>query len=244
MDFPTLKNAPVQEGLIDLRATFSTVPVERNFQAIAADLTAFYPEAVAIQGAEMQIQISDAGLSQQALTSYRGILLTSKDKGFVFQAQVDGFTLSRLRPYSTWDELFAETKRLWNVYEKHTKPTTVSRIAVRYINSFDLPGPIANLRDYFEAPPELPPKLPQGLSNYLVRYQVPDTETGATVILTQTMEESSNERISFVVDIDAFKLADFDAARQEWWELLSQLRAVKNQVFFASLTEKTLERFR
>ena len=125
MSYPTLKNAPIQEGLIDLRATFGSIPTELTFKAIGSDLIDSYSEGVAIQGAEMQFQFSDTGLFHHAATSYRGLMLTSKDSGFVFQAQIDGFTLSRLRPYSTWNQLFDEAKKLWNVYAKHAEPSSV-----------------------------------------------------------------------------------------------------------------------
>lgn len=242
-DFPRLKNAPIQEGLIDLRTSFDSTPSERDLQMVAEELRATYPESSALQGLSTQIQLSDAGLSQHSLSPYRGVLLQSSDKSFVFQAQVDGFTLSKLRPYTNWNDLQTEAKRVWTVFEKHTAPTIVNRVAVRYINSFELPGPITNLRDYFEAPPELPAQLPQGLSSYLVRYQVPDADTGATVLLTQTMDEGAQNRMQFLIDIDVFKTAELDVNKKEWWELLALLRELKNRVFFASLTPKTRKRF-
>ena len=244
MDFPTLKNAPIQEGLIDLRTIFESPPTEHQFKAVAEELRAEYPESSSLQHLSALFQVSGEGHSQQSTTQYRGVLLQSADKAFVFQAQVDGFTVSRLRPYTNWDDLLIEAKRLWVIYEKHTKPTTVNRVAVRFVNCFDLPEPIPNLSDYFEAPPEVPTNLPQYLSNYLIRYQLPDPDTGATIFLTQSMDEIASNRKQFIIDIDAFKTTEFDITKQQWWQLLTQLRDIKNRVFFASLTQKTLDRFK
>lgn len=240
----TLKNAPIQEGLIDLRTLFDAPPTGRAFEAISNELRATYPESSPLQQLTAHFQVGDAGHSQGATTQHRGMLLQSADKTFVFQAQVDGFTVSRLRPYTTWDDLLSEAKKLWLVFEKHTQPVTVNRVAVRYINCFELPEPIQNLSDFLQAPPDLPASLPQHLSNYLTRYQLPDPDTGATISLTQSMDDTGNNRKQFTIDIDAFKNAEFEAYRHEWWQLLDQLRHLKNRVFFASLTERTLDRFR
>lgn len=243
-DYPTLKNAPIQEALIDLRAIFESPPDESAFEGIIEELRERYPDNSPIQKFTTHIQIGDAGQSQRSTTQHRGVLLQSVDKSFVFQAQVDGFTLSKLRPYTKWDDLLEEAKRLWAIYEKHTNPLTVNRVAVRFVNCFDLPEPISNLKDFFEAPPELPPKLPQHLSNYLVRYQIPDTETGATVLLTQSMDEVASNQKQFIIDIDAFRATEFDVKKQQWWQLLTQLRSLKNRVFYSSLTPRTLDLFK
>jgi uncharacterized protein (TIGR04255 family) len=243
-NYPTLKNAPIQEGLIDLRTLFEHPPTEREFKAIADELHSEYPESSSLQGFSAQFQLSEAGLSQQSTAQYRGLLLQSAEKTYVFQAQVDGFTISRLRPYTNWGDLLTEAKRLWAIYEKHTGPIAVKRVAIRFVNCFDLPEPIASLDEFFQAPPKLPDKLPQHLSNYLIRYQIPDPDTGATILLTQSMDEVAENRKQFIVDIDAFKDAEFLVKTQEWWQLLGQLRDIKNRVFFASLTPLTLERFK
>jgi uncharacterized protein (TIGR04255 family) len=242
--YPTLTKAPIQEGLIDLRLTFAAPPTQREFDFIRLDLEKTYPESLPLQAHSAEFRVDNEGISQQHKTLYRGLLLTSAAKTFVFQAQIDGFTLSHLRPYSTWPEFVTEAQRLWKIYLLHTKPLSVNRIAVRFINSFELPGPIADLKEFFSAPPELPEALPQGLSSYLVRYQIPDVESGATVLLTQTMEDAGNDRAAFVIDIDVFKTEEYDVATEGFWEFLELLRNLKNRVFFSSVTDRMVEHFR
>ncbi len=243
-EYEVLSNAPVREGLIDLRVNFGSTPTQDNFRSIAEELKDAYPECSTLQGIGAHFEFNDSGVTQSALTTYRGVLLTSRDRTFVFQAQVDGFTVSRLRPYTEWKDLLDETRKLWTVFSAHTQPVAVTRIAVRYVNSFELPGPISNLREYFEAPPELPSKLDFGVSSFLSRLQIPDPETASTVLLTQTMEGSTSELYSFVFDIDVFRVQEFETSQQRWWDELQKLRNLKNRVFFSSLTPKTIGRFR
>lgn len=243
-EFTQLSNAPIQEGLIDLRTTFVATPSQEAFTAMAEELKASYPESVVLNRYEAQIKFGEGKPSAQSENRYAGLRLVSADKKYVFQAQIDGFTLSRLSPYSGWESLLQEAKMLWTVYEKHTRPSNVVRVAARYINRIELPVPITDFAEYFTAAPTLPPAMPQGISNYLVQLHIPDSELGAMIILTQTMEEVTGSNVVFVLDIDVFKISEFDIESKKWWLTLENLRRLKNRVFFSSLTEKTLERFK
>jgi len=46
-----------------------------------------------------------------------------------------------------------------------------------------------------------------------------------------------------LLDVDVFKIANFDVNSKEYWELLAQFRTLKNTAFFGSITEKTKELF-
>ena len=243
-EFTQLSKAPVQEGLIDLKTTFAAPPSQEAFAAMAEELKISYPESIILNRYQAQFQFVEGKPSTQSENSFAGLRLTSVDRKYVFQAQIDGFTLSRLSPYSGWGDLLKEAKILWAVYEKHTKPSSIVRVAARYINRIELPVPITDFADYFTAAPSLPPAMPQGINNYLVQLHIPDPDSGAMIILTQTMEEVTGSNIVFVLDIDVFKLMEFEAESNQWWSTLENLRNLKNRVFFSSLTEKTLERFK
>jgi len=47
--------------------------------------------------------------------------------------------------------------------------------------------------------------------------------------------------VSVILDIDVYRETEFSPDGVEMWEYLSQLRALKNAVFFESLTEKAVE---
>jgi uncharacterized protein (TIGR04255 family) len=46
------------------------------------------------------------------------------------------------------------------------------------------------------------------------------------------------------LDIDTFTVSRLDPNSDQIWQVLDQLRDLKNQVFFNAITEKTKEAFR
>src|SRR5258708_35248458 len=78
----------------------------------------------------------------------------------VAQFRIDGFTFSKLEPYTTWEEVFAEASRLWQLYVAKAQPPEVIRVAVGCINRLRVPGPADRSED-LAAPPLLASPSPQ-----------------------------------------------------------------------------------
>jgi uncharacterized protein (TIGR04255 family) len=102
---------------------------------------------------------------------------------------------------------------------------------------------VGRLDTHFLTRPELGEGLPAELVGLLTRLVVPIREIDATAIITQAAEPTTELHQPFLFDIDVFRQHPFDPDSPATWELLEQLRAVKNQIFFGSVTDKTLELF-
>lgn len=235
-----LANPPIEEGLIDLRVVFEAAPGADVFSAIDEELKSTYPVAEDLHRYEASFQFKEGTTAGNSSSQFAGRKYNSANGKFVFQAQIDGFTVSRLRPYLDWVELAAEAKTLWSVYQRHTRPKSVIRVATRFINRFDIPAQVFDFDDYFTAAPVVPTALPQGLSNFLVRLEIPDPESRSTILLTQAMDGLTG----FVIDIDVFKQTDLETAGEEWWAELEVLGDLKNRIFFSIVTEKALDLFK
>jgi uncharacterized protein (TIGR04255 family) len=174
----------------------------------------------------------------------RGYRYTSSDKLYVFQSRVDGFTISRLKPYETWERLRGEGYKLWKLYKEITSPIIV-RIALRYINKIIIPLPIMDFGDYFTAPPTVPENLPQGVNSYFNRVVIYEPTIGANAIITNSMEPiSKSDFVPIILDIDIFKINPKGFDEEEVWELLDKIRDFKNKIFYNSIKEEFLERFK
>ena len=57
-------------------------------------------------------------------------------------------------------------------------------------------------------------------------------------------EESKEPRLPIVLDIDIFMRLEVASDAAEIWDGFSKLRDFKNEIFFETLKEKTLEMFR
>src|SRR4029077_18354423 len=99
-----------------------------------------------------------------------GYRFSAADGRQLVQFRLDGFTFSRLAPYTQWETVFEEASRLWRVYETAAPLEEVSRIAVRYINLLPLPASkVQDFSPFLTAPPPVPKDLNVLLRHFLSR---------------------------------------------------------------------------
>jgi uncharacterized protein (TIGR04255 family) len=186
----------------------------------------------------------EQGTSIEPTTTMSAVGWQYRAGSLVAQFRTDGFTFSKLERYTSWGDVFAEASRLWRLYVSKAHPPEVIRVAVRYINRLRIPVP-AELSEYLTAPPALASPSPQRLRQFLCRIVVDDPERDSSAVVVQASEPLiGQEAIVLLIDIDAFKenlsVAPTDPSLPEMFE---QLRDLKNEIFFASLTEKAVEMY-
>ena len=237
-----LTHAPIDEAVIDFRVLRRNDITSALFAGLMTRIGPDYNRSsemhsiharFSVQGGQplepMQLQAA-VGWMYQAPTA-------------IAQFRVDGFTFSKLRPYTTWEEVFGEALRLWNVYVQIAEPLETSRVAVRYINRLRFQAP-ADLGEYLEAPPVLPAPIPQSIREFLIRAVVDDPQRDLSAVLIEALESTLDPNtVQVLLDIDAFREAVFPPGDSSLRETFEQLRALKNQIFFASITERTVEMY-
>ena len=241
-----LRNAPIREALIDLR-----IPEQRDLdlsrlRALCKGLDS-YPtlhESVWFQG---MVQLTPTGemLSGEPERYINGYRAISADERAVVQFRTDGFTFSRLHPYTSWEEIADEARRLWIRYVDVVNPRHVDRLGLRYINHLRFPHPILNIGDYIVGLPNIPRSWPQVISNFLFRTTLFDDANGLSANVTQALVEEPNpELIGVLFDIDVFREAEIRPADEDVWGTMELLRDLKNRIFFDGVTERTVEMYR
>src|SRR5207244_4117877 len=113
--------------------------------------------------------------------------------------------------------------------------------ALRYINRIPMPlGPF-EIETYLRTAPNIPPELPQNVSSFLSRVTIRDAATGVAAHISQALElDAQTQRPSVILDIDTFKEGDFPSEDSGIQDTFETLHALKNNVFFNSLTEECL----
>jgi uncharacterized protein (TIGR04255 family) len=173
-----------------------------------------------------------------------GFLLRSADDKQILQARMNGFTLSRLAPYQSWDIFRTEARRLWNIYRAIAEPSAVVRIAVRNINRIDIPLPVNDFSEYLRTFPEVSRDLPQGVSNYFMHVAIPLVEIkGQAMIIETIIPPVRQEVVSLVLDIDVSRTESLPTDENELWALLEVIRNVKDNVFERCITPKARKLF-
>jgi uncharacterized protein (TIGR04255 family) len=243
-----LKNAPIVEAIIDFRAKLSSNFDVTGFAALKETLHVDYPKmeerrefaaGLELTGKQVQQIFEDKGL--------HGYLFRSDDDKNVAQFRRDGFTFSRLRPYTEWETVLAEAKRLWGLYSEKASPELIARIAVRYVNQITIPLPISDFADYLTAPPRVPEALPLEVSHFMTRVVVCDAATDIRANIMQALQPGTKpEYATIILDVDVYEQYEQSEGGFEEgkiWQEFERLRELKNRIFFDSISEKTARLF-
>lgn len=246
VEYTHLRNAPITEALIDIRIKIKEGFNVERFKAFSDTISGQYPDNKARHRWEGRVEFKKGGEPLSAGTeTIDGYIFTSADKRQVFQARIDGFTFNRLKPYDKWESIRDDAQRLWKLYSDLVSPEIV-RVALRYINKFDIPlvsQQNIKLNDYLTAAPIVPNGIPQGISSFLSRVVIHDFETDTDAIITQAFEQIVDPKfLPIILDIDVFKQKEL-ISEEDAWQTLENLRHVKNNIFFKSITAKTKELF-
>lgn len=244
-EYSLLKSAPITEALIDIRIR----PKERfdvdRLMSLHDAIAEQYPDKKTRHKWEGRVEFKEGEtpvpIGAQMVDGY---IFTSADGKQILQAQIDGFTFNRLKPYDKWETFRDEAFKLWQMYQKLVEADLI-RVALRYINKFDIPLPIRDFNEYLSAAPIVPEGLPQGISSFLTRVVIHEPELDGVAIITQAFEQIVDPNfLPIILDIDVFKQESKGITEEEAWKILEKLRNVKNKIFFASITEKVKELFR
>lgn len=235
-----LKSAPITEAVVDLRVQ-STHKIDAG---VVETLTRSLDGRYVLKGPIRIGEINLAGvepLEVKVGTQELGLRFHSADEKFVAQFQHQGFTLSRLAPYTDWEHLKAEAEHLWPMYVAAAQPERVVQVACRYINNLSLPMRHGqDFTEFLTAAPDVPRALPQDLLSFVQRVVIPYPEIKAITILTQLLEPNAaaaTDKVPVILDIDVQCRQQYDPRGSEVWECLERLRELKNMAFFESITE-------
>ena len=241
-----LRNAPVTEAIIDFRVKARAGFRAEEFVDLKVSLSDRFPKVEERRGQQATIEIKE-GQAQPPVVQDLGLqayFFKSSDGKTIAQFRADGFTFNRLRPYTSWEELFPKAMNLWSLYSSISKPKVVTRLAVRYINRIELPAGAETFEAYLRAAPIVPPQLPQYISSFLTRVTIHDPKTNIDAHVAQALEGSApGKQLAVIFDIDAYKQREFSTDDPAIEQVFGQLRAFKNLIFFNYLTDDTLRAF-
>lgn len=164
---------------------------------------------------------------------------------YVITTKSNGITFGRLKPYSDFPSFKSWIENKANAFGfNNLSEPKISRIGVRYINSFIIPVSGKYAKDYLFDIPPVPHGLIQEPVDFVSRVTVPISDLEATCILTQTLAPASDGKSSQVtIDIDVFKLFKQSVGYSTTWSQIEALKAQLNSVFFRTVTKRTLDIF-
>jgi uncharacterized protein (TIGR04255 family) len=191
-----------------------------------------------------QFGFNPEGAKTSAKQRRRGYLFKDEAGGRLFQARVDGFAFSKLHPYSDWETVRDEARRLWDRYRAALKlGDSITTLGVRYVNRLDLPAPVANLRDWLLTSPTVAPGIPQTLAGYTLQVLLPQPDLPRTMVtVTEAVVKPERpEVVSIVLDIDVQMNLEIKPDDASLWPRIQMLHDRENRIFEASITDRVRE---
>ncbi len=241
--YPTLKNAPITEALIDIRCDLPKDFDLEQFKTIGEKISENYPIEKQIHFHEAKINLRGRTRDIATLDKMNGYRYESTDGIKIVQLREDGYTFNRLKPYKDWPELRDESVRLWEFYKEVATPKSINRIALRYINNLNAPLPMKDFNEYLMCPPEVPKGIPQIIASFFYRVTVPHEDSRIMANITQSLEPMVEKKgkVPIILDIDVYKSILNGFSDEDILAILEKLRNFKNDIFFTSITPKLLE---
>ena len=240
----TYPNPPIIEAVIDWRVQNRPDLTLDSLLEVHHKLQADFPDVRVLKRGDVQLQMGES-IHESKSISTRGYGFVSEGGEQMCQFRLDGFSFHRLRPYSDWDSVFGAADALWNIYRDNVSPSSVTRIALRYINQIEVPGPPVVMNDFFTVSPAIIPNVSGPVSSFLSRVQMLDAKTRNTATVTFASERSEKEGLEPVIlDIDVFRQKEIDPSDSPAMDkIFADLRELKNRIFESSITDRTRELF-
>ncbi len=234
-------HAPITEAIIDLRVEPVSWLCADALASVGDGEKDLYPERKPIVMGTGYLQWGEQ-VSATASSSPVGTRYVSTDTKVIWQARLDGFTFSRLAPYDRWESFRDEARRLWKIYRDRMQSSSIQRIAVRYINRFDIPCDRLKLKDYFRTYPEVSPDLPDDLAGLLLHLRIPQRDLLGEAMINQAIVPPTTDSVrSVVLDLDLYRAESLPVDEEPLWRLFEDLHDRKNELFEACITDRARE---
>ena len=232
------KRPPITEAVIEIR--FAAAIDSATLDEVSAAFKSFYPREELLKGVQFQMNL---GVTPSAVEQI-GYRRSSPDQTHILLLIPPSLLMSQLAPYPGWDQFFGRFCRDWDVWKKSVGYRKIIRIGVRYINRIDIPSsePVVYEEQFLNVYPHIPEVLGP-MTQYAVQAQLPIVDIGCNLTLNSSVVPSPLlDHRSFVIDQDIGK--DNPPQNDDGiYQLLKQIRATKNRVFEACITDRARELF-
>lgn len=143
--------------------------------------------------------------------------------------------------YPGWETFIQTCNSLFNHFQFFLKGRIISRISIRFINKLNLKN-VQSIDEYFNIGISAKEGIIEHpLDSYFLKYshQIPDSNLNVNV--SQSLAQKQGELFTFIFDIDVLDNVNRIMESKDFIQVLNGIREIKNQIFFKSLTSKTLQ---
>lgn len=229
--------APITQALIDIQVQCDPLTDLAVLAAPPPEIAADYPGMRPVFDGRATISLNPGDDPKFETKQIGYSRIGTADHRYVLQARLEGLTVSRIEPYTRWENLRDEFMRIWKWYQATVKPHAVTRLAVRYTNRLDLPLPFSNFNEYLCTRPEIGASLPPTVSGFIMQLQIPMPELPGMAVLNEAIiPPVRDDTVAVLLDID---VAQSDKLSTDFSDQLELLHEKEYALFEGSITDKT-----
>ncbi len=240
--YPSLNNPPVKLALFQLK--FSAV--EMNVYD-KTDTLLRHKFPIRKDNIEVGLNLDNTsiplgksrlnGTSDAKIKSY--IYLTSDQKERV-EILEDTLTYISELLYNGWDNFIKQVESVLDVFSNVLGNVDIKRTSIRFINRFLL-DEFEKPEDYFTTVISKNGETLFPLRQYGFRLQYDIPQTNVYAIVNQSVESDFSNKFAYLLDIDVLDRQSLFYDKETILSCISNLREIKNKIFFDSITDKTKE---
>lgn len=187
------------------------------------------------------------GTPQPERVNHGARMLSANDQRTVITRQ-SMIAYAYQAPYGGWDEFVAGAQFVLDTVRDKIGFKEMTSIGLRYINRIDIPlpeGPLYLPTDYLLAGVAMP--VNASVKSLSIFQSMAECELNHDKLVARvtsaTAEPALINHAALLFDIDIIAQVDVPKRAEEFWQLLDRMRAAKNEIFEASVTDKARQLF-
>ena len=238
-DYPILSNTPIKETIFTISYS-ETIPVEiLKLFSQKEEIAKGYDSV--IDGFSTQVDVAEGQISSAKINPDGYILKCSKEDKII-QAREGSFSFHKVNRYEKFDVLLSELLVLWDVLvASYGQKLSINNISLRYLNFIDYTE--EKISELIKIVPTNP--FTDDLKQSFVHLSFNDkkySKVDVNVFTAYPVNRDSKKCIVLdtILNQKQNDVNDYDLIKNDFMIM----REVKNYVFFTTITEYTLNKYK
>jgi len=240
---------PIIEAVIELR--FREALGAEELARVSERFGEVYPDQREETETEFTITPDPTGRPiTQTRGTFQNFLRASQDQREALVLKPAAMAVVDRAPYAGWSAFFDRFKRDWRIWTRAAGPRRIERVGMRYINRIDIPmladRQIVHQENYVTVHVQSPEHIYGATMGYEARAVYALASVGGHFLLRTTVlgpPPPVPGYLSVLLDFDLVRETEPPQDENDLMTLLATMRAEKNKIFNAAITDKARELF-
>ena len=242
--WPILSKPPVDVALFQLKFDIGESTLA-DFTRLESRILSEFPIKRESYSAEFNFPNSrfPLGVCQVTSTSktkVAGYLYMSTDQKSKIEIREGIFTYIEEHPYQSWDLFAQNVRKYMDVFKDSFDNHLITRISIRFINRFvldDFSDPLKYFKTTISTSEE--GAVPYPVGKYAFNLMIPVDESTYSIVKQEF--DKVSDKTNYIFDIDVLNQSNLVFDIDFIMDVLSELRKVKNDIFFGNVTDNLIE---